>query len=235
VGRWLTQARLQRQLTQKVLAEACGLAQSDISKIESGERWPTLPQLANFARQLSLPMQWFLSGQEQPGIEFVDFALELQRLGAVDLLVPDARVPGAFRLPEQVLARVVTGDSPDPRIIEAVPALLAWNACNPHLLAAFARATGDRRAAPRLAWLGDVGLTIHKGQGFPGGLVDSLALSKFVAKIKPCPKPDDLGHPADVFTKLPPVSRRWNICYEAILNTFYQRANRLLALRAKGA
>ncbi len=233
LGRRLAEARLRSQRTQKSLAQACGLAQSDISKFESGERWPTLPQLVQLASELRAPLQWFLTGQEQPGFDLADTAIQLQRLGLVDLFVPQSRAPGAFLPPEQVLARMVCDEAPDPRLVEAAPALLAWNSLNPLLLKAFCLSTGNRRTTSRLAWLADVALTIHRGQGFPGGLVDPRALSKFVAHTKRPARPDDLGHPAGKDAKLPPVSRRWNICYAADLNTFLQRARRLHELRTQ--
>jgi hypothetical protein len=59
-------------------------------------------------------------------------------------------VPGAFRPPEQIVAWAIRGDHPDPRIVEALPAVFAWNRWNEHLLTGCARADGanDRRAVP---------------------------------------------------------------------------------------
>jgi transcriptional regulator with XRE-family HTH domain len=232
LGRHLTKARALCRLTQKELAESCGLTQSDISKIEAGERWPTPLQLARFARTLGIALQWFLTGQNWPGLELRDVAIELQWLGAVDLFVPDARVPGAFRPPEQVVACAVSGDLPGPRIVEALPAVLAWNSWNEHLLTAYARSQ-ERRAASRLAWLADIALTIHKAHGFPGGLVDPESLSRFVRRTQARPVPDDLGRPAPGEENLPPVSRRWNILYAADLAQFHARASHLLTLRSE--
>lgn len=230
LGQYLRSARIQRQLTQKGLADLCGLTQSDISKLESGERWPTPPQLVQFARELGVAFQWFLTGHNRPGLELRDVAIELRQLGVVDLFIPEALVPGASRLPEQIVAWAVRGNSPDPRIVEAIPAVFAWNTWNEHLLIAFARAN-DPRAACRLAWLTDVALTLHQGQGFPGGLVDPLPLQRFLRRTKPRSQPDDLGRPASSAEELPAVSRRWNIHYAADLSRFQNRAAHLWALR----
>jgi transcriptional regulator with XRE-family HTH domain len=229
LGPYLRKARMQRRLTQKALAALCGLTQSDISKLESGERSPTLPQLVQLARELGVALQWFLTGHNQPSFELRDLAIELQHLGVVDLFVPEAHVPGAFRPPEQIVAWAVRGDWPDPRIVEALPAVFAWNTWNERLLTAFARGS-DPRAAARLAWLADIALTIHQGQGFPGGLLDPLPLEKFLRRTKPRPKPDDLGRPAAAVEELPPVFRRWNIHYAADLGRFQNRAAHLWAL-----
>jgi transcriptional regulator with XRE-family HTH domain len=232
LGRYLESARVKRRLTQKGLAESCGLTQSDISKIESGERWPSPRQLAQFARALEVPLQWFLTGHNRPGFDLCDIAIELHHFGVADLLVADARVPGAFRPAEQVVACAVSGDLPDPRVVEALPAVFAWNGWNEHLLTAYARSSGDRRVASRLAWLADIALTIYKGERFPGGFVDPVRLSKFVRRTKPYPQPDDLGRPAAGDEELPPVSRRWNIRYAAGLERFRSRASHLVSLRA---
>jgi transcriptional regulator with XRE-family HTH domain len=214
-----------------VLARACGLPQSDLSKIESGERYPTLPQLVCLARELGVALQWFFTGRNAPGLELSEVAIELRHLGVVDLFVPDAQAPGAFRPPEQIVAWAVRGERPDPRIVEALPAVFAWNRWDARLLSAYARAH-DPRAAGRLAWLADVALTIHQGQRFPGGIVDPVSLSRFVTRTKPRTRPDDLGRPAVAAEELPPVSRRWHIGYAAGLEGFYSRACHLLSLRA---
>ena len=230
LGRNLARARANRGLTQKGLAESSGLSQSDISKIEAGERSPTPLQLARFARELGVALQWFLSGDNRPGSDLCDLALELRHLGVVDLWVPDARAPGAFRPAEQVVACAVSGDVPDTRVVEALPAVLAWNAWDERLLTAYARAC-DPRAPSRLAWLADVALTAHKGQRFPGGIVDSRSLSHLVRRTRVRREPDDLGRPATDQRALPPVSRRWNVLYAADLSSFVARASHLHSLR----
>jgi transcriptional regulator with XRE-family HTH domain len=228
LGRRLAGARRERGMTQKAVADHCGLLQSDVSKIEQGRRAPSVPHLVKLAQMLEVPLQWFLTGKRRPGMELRDVAIELHHLGLVDLRVPDARVPGAFRPPEDILAWVMSGDRPDPRIVEAIPAVLAWNAWNPRLLEAYGY-TYDPRAAYRLAWLADVALTIHHNHVFPGGFVDPLRVSEFMRRIRPPEEVDDLGYPAGN-ERLPPVSKRWNIGYAAALTAFHGRAKHLLPL-----
>src|SRR5262249_4512376 len=131
VGKWLLLARVRQGLTQRELALRANISQPRVSGIEKGEVLPTLPQLIRLARALVVPIQWFLSGSVTPGREVADFALQLQSLKVVDLLVPNSLVPGAFRPTEEVLALAVRGDQPNPRIIEAIPAVLAWNRWSP--------------------------------------------------------------------------------------------------------
>jgi transcriptional regulator with XRE-family HTH domain len=229
-GPFVAAARVRRGLTQQALAARCGLKQSDVSKLERGLRWPSLPQLLRLAHALELPLQWFLTGSTRPPLDSGALGIELLNLGIVDLLIADARVPGAFRPPEQVLAWVVSGDQPDPRLVEAIPAVLAWNPWNPRLLEAYGL-TCDARAAHRLGWLADVALTIHRVRRFPGGFAEPLRVAEFMNRMVPSPSPDSLGHPA-VCEVLPPVSKRWNITYAASLETFRARAKHLQELRA---
>ncbi len=232
LGRWLFVARRHRGLTQQQLAGRSGLYQAAVSRIEKGLHWPTLAQLAQLARVLEVPIQWFINGQEVPGAGLPEIAIELQHAGVVDLLVPDAVVPGAFRPVEQVLAFAVSGDSPEPRVVEAIPALLAWNWWYVPLLQAYSTFP-DPRAAHRLGWLADVALTIHRNQGFPGGCHEQRRLELFVEWATPRAEDDGLGHPADDGKKLPPVSKRWKVTYAAGLHTFKERAEQLRALRQR--
>jgi transcriptional regulator with XRE-family HTH domain len=197
--------------------------------LERGARSPTLAQLARIAEVLFVPLQWFINGEDRPGESWRDVAIELYGLGIVDLLVPGAVVPGAFRPTEQLVALVLSGDQVEPRVVEAVPAVLAWNTWNPRLLKGFARAR-DRRAAHRVAWLAEVAQTIHAQHGFPGGCFRPQKLSALWRGVKRPVEPDGLGYPTDE-ASLPPVSRRWNVTYAADVETFRRRAEHLHQLR----
>lgn len=229
LGHHLATARTLRHMTQQELAAQCTLQQSDISKFEQGQRWPSIPQLLKLAQALELPLQWFVTGSPRPGFDLRAVALELYHLGIVDLRVANAHVPGAFRPPEEILAWLLSEDRPDPRIVEAIPAVFAWNVWNPLLLEAYGK-TKAPRVAPRLAWLADVALTLRHNRTFPGGFRDPMGLSAFVRRIQPADEPDDLGYPAPS-RRLLPVSKRWNIGYAADLNVFYERAKHLHSLR----
>ena len=229
LGEHMLTARVRRGLTQRQLAEAVGLTQSAISRIEQGLRWPTLPQLTQFARALNVSVQWFMSGSNWPSLELQDIALELQDLGVADLLVEGARVPGAFRPPEQVIALAVSGNEPEPRLVEAMPAVLAWGRWNVRLLRAYC-ATCDERAIGRIAWLADVALTIDRNQGLPGGCLARKELARLLRSTKPSQTPDSLGRTCDGGERLPPVSKRWNTTYPASLAVFRKRAEHLKTL-----
>lgn len=217
-------------MTQAQLAKRCGLRQWQIARFETAQQEPTLRQLLSLAGALDVPVQWFLTGTVRPGTELKDIVLELRALGAVDLLVANLAIPGAGRAPEQIAALTVCGERPDPRVIGAVPTILAWNQWQGPLLKAYCRGT-DHRAAHRLAWLADVALTIHGTWGFPGGCPGKGDLERFIKGIRPPEKPDGVGYPAEEGEPLHPVWRRWRITYAANMDTFRERAELLRQLR----
>jgi transcriptional regulator with XRE-family HTH domain len=229
LGKWMLMARSQQSMTQKELALRTGISQPRISGIEKGEMLPTLPQLIRLARALMVPIQWFLNGSVTPGVEESDIALQLQWLKIVDLFVPQSLVPGAFRPIEEVLTLTVRGNQPNPRIIEAIPAVIAWNRWSPSRLREYSRPR-DSKASIRLAWLADVALTIHRTIGFPGGCPQLHDLESFIGPLSKATNlsltTDDLGRPGDE-EELPPVSKRWRISYAAALSSFIDRANHL--------
>ncbi|CAN5400761.1 hypothetical protein BH10PLA2_BH10PLA2_14390 [soil metagenome] len=232
LGKWLQKARVQQRISQKEIALRAGLSQPRISGIEKGEMLPTLPQLIRLARALVVPIQWFLTGSVNPGTEISDLALQLQRLKIVDLFVPENLVPGAFRPTEEVLALAVRGNQPNPRIIEALPAVLAWNLWSPPRLREYSRPRKSKTSI-RLAWLADVALTIHRTIGFPGGCPQFRRLESFVgplwSRLKLSLTEDDLGRPGETQV-IPPVSKRWHIGYDAPLASFIDRAVHLNSL-----
>lgn len=226
---YLRRAREFNGLTQQELAAQVGLPQSTISQIENGKRLPTLLQLVDLARALRVSLQWFSNGSNYPGNDLADLALELQNLGIVDLHVRGARVPTAFRPLEQVIAEAVSGNRLEPRILEALPAVLAWNQWHPSLLLAYARVS-DPRAAFRLGWLAEIVTIIHHADGFPGGCASKRELVLLLQSIAPPDATDDVGGlPAE--RPAPPVSLRWKILYPASIDTFRQRAEHLHSLR----
>jgi transcriptional regulator with XRE-family HTH domain len=234
LGTLLRKARRERGLSQAELAVRCELSQAQISYFEVGQRSPTLDQFFRIAKALEVPIQKLIGGSNRPGTELREMALELRYLGIVDLWVKDAVVPGAFRRAEEVIAWAVAGHEPEPRILEAIPAVLAWNEIDPVLLRAYSLTTKPRTAR-RLAWLADITLAIDRCGGFPGGCrKEPLAR---LTRIIRAPSPerdvwDSLGRP---MAKLPtsPVWRRWRINYDAELDGFAQRARHLDELRGR--
>jgi transcriptional regulator with XRE-family HTH domain len=221
-------------LSQAELAARCALSQTQISYFELGQRRPTLDQLVRIAKALDYSIEGLIAGANRSGNELRHMALELRSLGISDLWVKDAVVPGAFRRPEELVALAVGGEEPDPRIVEAIPAVLAWNEIDPVLLRAHGLATRPR-TTPRLAWLADIALAIDRRGGFPGGC-RKRPLERFT-RIVPAAATepdawDSLGRP---MAKLPtsPIWKRWRINYDADLAQFEERARHLDELRRR--
>jgi transcriptional regulator with XRE-family HTH domain len=231
----LAAIRAERGLSQEELARRARLRREQINYFETGARVPRLGHLLKIAQALDVPLQRFLSGSNNPGTDLPQIIIELRSLGLIDLWTAEAEVPGAFRRPEEVLALAVSGHEPPARIVEGVPALLAWNRVSNHLLWAFARDNG-RATIYRLAWLADIALALDRMGGFPGGCPGKEPLQAFVKRIKipATTRWDSLGRAADK----PPTSplwKRWRISYQADLATFRTRAEGMVALaKAEG-
>jgi transcriptional regulator with XRE-family HTH domain len=231
-GKHLLTARVRSGLSQRQLASATTFHQSDISQMEQGKRLPNLEQVLNLARVLGVPMQWFLTGSNRvTGAELPDLAMQLRDLGIVDLHVENTCVPGAFREDEEAMVLAISGNAPPARIIEAMPAVLAWNAKNPETLTMFANRHDDR-IKYRLGWLGDIAITIHQNQGFPGGCPGFSHLESYIRQVGLPEQEDWLGYARDADQR-PPVSLRWKMGYPAPLASFRDRAERLHTLRAE--
>lgn len=238
LGRHLFTARTRRGWTQRQLAAQCGVDPTAIARMENGQRRPTLNHLTRLAYALRVSLQWFLTGSNRAKEDIPGLVVELHDLGVVDLIASQARVPGAFRPPEQVIALASTGDEPEPRLLEALPAVLAWNAWDPRLLCAYALSY-EKRTLYRLAWLADIALTINRLYQFPGGCPARRQLSRFLKRVKPPreaeqgvpPRESDgLGRPATEGV-LHPAWKRWGISYAGNLAAFRERAVRLQDLR----
>lgn len=225
----LLRARNWRGLTQKQLAERCGLHKSVLSRIESGQREASFHEVLRLAAALHVPLEWFETGEARPGTALPDIAAELWNLGIVDLIVPGARVPGTYRAAEEVLALAVGTEQPEPRVIEALPAVLAWNRWRSGVLAALARVTHPK-ALTRLAWLSEVALFLERTGGLPGGLVGADDLTEFLTKVDRPHDPDDLGQPGAAAPEHR-VWKYWRITYAVELSAFRERAEQLWSLR----
>lgn len=230
IGKHLLTARVSRGFTQGQLAQASELHQGVISAMENGKRLPSIPQLLRVARVLEVSLQWFLTGSNTIGVDLPDLAVQLSVLGIADLHVADARVPGAFRSGAETIVLALAGSAPSARIIEAMPAVLAWNIESHFRLRAFADAYGDR-IKYRLGWLADIALTIHKDQGFPGGCPNWGCLEG-LSEVGYPGNEDSLGF-AESEEQRPPVSLRWKMGYPAPLTAFRERAERLHRLRSE--
>lgn len=229
IARHLGDIRRERRWTQAELASRCGLSRQEYTYFESGARRPNTQKLLQIARALDLSLQRLLYGADRPGRELKDIAVELRTLGLIDLWIEGATIPGALRRNEEIIGIALFGDPP-PRILEGLPAVLAWNEWNGGLLRAFAKENGQA-VVVRLAWLADIVLALDRQGGFPGGCPGRTGLAAYLKLVKP-PRHDrwdDLGH-ATLDRPKSPIWKRWRISYAAELRTFRDRAEALRSL-----
>lgn len=232
VGRHLEQARKAVGLTQLALAKAAGINRVQIVRMEAGRIVPRLDEVVRLAEVLKVPIEWFIAGRCMPTYDLRGIALELYRLGIRDLQVSDPRVPGSARHREEVLVIAVSGDRPEPRIVEAVPFLLLQRYYIVELVTAFA-GVFDKRALTRLAWLSEIAQTLNRSGAMPhltwssasAGPAHLYALKKAgeqgLKKPTLLPEPDSLGHPGS--GHFSPIWRRWNITYAGTMDDFRRR------------
>lgn len=69
VGERIKNARLTKEMTQKQVADACGMADSAIRKYESGKIMPTLKTLQRIAKALDADIVYLISGQTSAEVE----------------------------------------------------------------------------------------------------------------------------------------------------------------------
>ena len=226
VGANIKSARISERLTQNALAGRSGVSRSQIAKMEAGKIMPQFDEAVRLADALHVSLQKFVTGRDSQGAKLKGIAHELYRLGIRDLIVSDAAVPGAFRLPEQVIALALQGDRPEARIVEAMPFVLSKHRLNPKLALAFSELADPRNEA-RLAWLCDLTLTIAR-RGILAMTPEVERPLERIAKIVKKPvEIDDLGSPGNGLTS--PIWRRWNINYSGKLDDFILRVQSLAA------
>lgn len=225
-GKNLKDARLQMGLTQARLARSARVHRLRLLRIERGALDPSLSEVLQICQVLKIPVERLISGRWRPSGDLRGIALELFHLGIQDLQVASPHVPGAFRRPEQVLVLAIQGDRPEPRIVEAIPFVLARRRISVPLALAFAKVY-EPRARHRLAWLSDITLALSRLGTFPVELRWERQLSAFIRAAEKPDEPDSLGHPGE--RKLPAVSRRWNVTYAGGLHDFLERVREVHA------
>jgi transcriptional regulator with XRE-family HTH domain len=219
-GANLSRARKSIGLTQAALAHSANLTRFRVTRMEAGQYLPRLDEIVRLAAALKAPLEWFFSGRWMPTQNLQGIAYELNHLGIRDLEVSEAAIPGSFRYGEEILVLALTGDRPEPRIVEAIPFVLAIREFKPSLTAAFVE-LHDPRVQTRLAWLSDIALILSRQSGFPA-MKKPSQLRAFIQRGQKSEEPDSLGHPSDKPT--PPAWRRWNVTYSGTIQGFQARS-----------
>ncbi len=224
IGANIKAARISEKLTQNALAGRSGVSRPQIAKMEAGKIMPQFDEAVRLADALHVSLQKFVTGRNRQGAKLKGIAHELYRLGIRDLIVSDAAVPGAFRLPEEVIALALQGDRPEARVMEAMPYVLSKQRLNPRLALAFSDMS-DPRTKVRLAWLCDLTLAIAR-RGILAVTPEVERPLELIAKVVKKPaEVDDLGSPGKGVTS--PIWRRWNINYSGKMDDFILRVHSL--------
>jgi transcriptional regulator with XRE-family HTH domain len=207
-------------LTQLALASAARIPRLQIVRMEAGLVVPRLDEAVRIAEVLKACLEWLIAGDYSSRTGLRGIALELYQLGIRDLQVADPRVPGTFRHAEEVLVLAVSWDQPEPRVVEAIPYILARWKLRPSLIAGFAN-LHDPRARTRLAWLSDVTFALGRLSSAPLAIQTEGSLRALIRLGQKATEPDGLGHPSR--GNVSPIWRRWNVTYAGTLQDFLRR------------
>jgi transcriptional regulator with XRE-family HTH domain len=225
-GENLRNARRGAQLTQATLARAAKVSRLTVVRAEQGLLIPRFDEVVRLAEVLKVPLVYFLTARFSPSTDLRGIAFELYHLGVRDLVVSAPSNPGGFRRVEQTLVLALKGDSPEPRVVEAFPLILAGTEPEAGLTSAFAD-VHDPRVKTRLAWLADVTLTLKQLGSFPLEIRSERHLSQLKqAGVKS--EPDAVGQWGE--GPFSPVWQRWNIRYAGTVADFLKRTQQLVAL-----
>jgi transcriptional regulator with XRE-family HTH domain len=225
IGANIRAARRAAGLTQAELGLRAGVSRVQIVRFEAGSSAPGLDEGVRIAAALKCPLDRLIRATA-PASALQEIAIQLYHLGARDLVVADPQVPGSFRHPEEVLVLALSGDRPEPRVVEAMPFVLANGLFRASLVAAFSL-LHDRRARTRVAWLADVALALGRLSTAPLTVLSELLLRSLARRAAQETAPDSLGHPAA--GTVPPIWRRWNITYAGTMDDFARRTGELRA------
>ena len=213
------------------LARLSGMSRSVLSRIESGTAMPRFDDAVRLAQAMHVPLEMLANGRWRPNGDLRSLAMELHHLGIRDMIFAGAPTPGALRRTEEVLVLALQGERPDPRIVEAIPFVLATVRFSPMRLAAFSKGMTPKLSG-RLAWLCEIALILAETNTFSGGLADERQLAATIRRGVKSPEPDSLGHPR-ARDDAPPAWKRWNITYAGNLKDFRERTAQLEVARSR--
>ncbi len=197
-------------LKQSQVARLADLSRLKVGRAELGQYVPRFDETVRLAAALKLSLSELAYDRPRPSNHLRGFAIELYQLGICDLEVSGVEAPGSLRRPEEVVVLAVRGDRPEPRVIEAMPLVLARQRLRSFMLDAFVKLY-DIRVGPRLGWLCELTLSLARHPSFPVELRSQAKLEILSKKWGRSADTDSLGHPTS--TTVPPIWKRRNISY----------------------
>ena len=234
IGLRLKQARNDAGLTLSELANLTGISVASLSRFESDRAAPGFGDICVIAQQLGWPLLHFATGRKRKGNDTSALATELHYWGLRDLQIAERILLGEVRIFEELfadtLARVI-----DPRVLEALPALLLRNPFETQELAVQSTAYASIR---RVGWLSEVAEEIAQKlprDSFHPEAGRRLHVIQSAAWEQPPPtEPDYIGPLTSqefrdrVWNDSPPIARRWYIACDIPLDQFLTRAESVL-------
>lgn len=118
IGERIRYFRKQKAMTQKQVADACGMADSAIRKYESGTQVPKIETLQRIANALNIPVQQLMPENTSAAFDFHDVALDELR----------KKLPEGYgiRDPGSDLSDPVQIIYPDGKLSKALPQSELW-------------------------------------------------------------------------------------------------------------
>lgn len=240
IGQWLKHARKQAGLTLGNLSRRTGVSTSSLARFESGRAEPAFGDVCVIAQQLGWPILYFATGHQRTGDDPRAVAAHLRFFGLRDIRLAEPVLLGEVRAFEQLLADIVSRPI-DPRVLEALPALLLRNRFEPSQLISAAQSLGSLR---RVGWLANVAAHISTGLPLGAAQPDTQrrlsTLEQTASEKLRERKPATIDYVSArlstsaaargrLWKTSPPLTRRWRIACDIQLREFAKRAESILS------
>lgn len=226
------------KIPQKRAAEACGLSQSVLSKIESGKREPTAVELKRLADFYNKSLSFFFPERDKRPtyIDADQIAHLIERYG-YPLLVHRKRPTMDLKLRCEEVIVSTLGYLSDPRLIEAVPTLFYLNDIDYELLHDL---SWRNHIQNRLGFIVDITIECYKSVKLKRGADNLVEFSKKIEQVK-LAKEDSFTENIDKLSgqtlkylrdTRDPIAVKWNLLDRFSADSFKEAFKRAILAKA---